>query len=226
MMTLFLIILYSFSSYAEENTFLQACFVTKKNAYHAAKNLNFLQTKYDRIAVDDKCVDIYTLKRREKVYTNFLRIKYQGYYKLSSSEQVPKKQCRLVVERISLSTNKTKRLSAQKRLSYGEFNSREDKNENLTILISDGQEGQIKVNDLIVAIKCEVRGVGFNLNIRLVGENSSSSTSHFLSRGQKVELASISKNLLRSSKQAVVPSKLVHSKNSSSNSQRVYISIK
>jgi hypothetical protein len=219
------------SLFADE--YLQACFKIPKNSTFAFKKIQFLKIESDRIEVNSKCIDIYTSSKRKKLFTNYFRVNFKGYYELTSEVRDVVPNCNLQLIKKIKSNELKNKLNLNSRINIK--STKQDMNQNsvTTLKVQNSKESIFSLNNeylliennvpLIrsnmnqISIFCTIKAKGYELKISSLNSENSISTSIYLPFGQTYQLGNILNNSNAKSNSIGISSGLkynMHKKNS------------
>lgn len=98
---------------------------------------------------------------------------------------------------------------------------------NISILKTlEGKWSSIEMNDSTAEIKCEKRGLSFELDIRIGSENSFLSTTRIVRANEKIDLGEIVQTLNEKNKSISLDKGITHTKSIGNKSKKYYLVIR
>lgn len=205
------------------DTFERYCFSSQAEISKAKTSLENIKAPVDTISREDNCVVVTTSERRREIIQKYLLKLYPNVNIAFSSEDSIKEECNLRVEKETKSTEDNTRLKVKKTVNFGNTKITNSKKEISTIKVLSGKEFELSQNEETLFGKCRYQSqdryeIEFSMLFipRPVNpydpstfkqkEGESVSTTVSLTRGQKMNIASIKTKLQdEASKKALQP---------------------
>lgn len=190
--------------------YLQACFKMTKNSTFAFKKIQFLKIESDRISVNSKCIDIYTSSKRKKLFTNYLRVNFKGYYELTSQVRDIIQNCNLQLIKKVKSNELKNKLNLNSKINIKSTKQDINQKSVTTLKVQSNKKSIFSLNNEYILIQnnlpiirsnmnkisifCTIKPKGYELKISSLTSENSISTSIYLPFGQTYQLGNILNN--------------------------------
>lgn len=234
-----MLLLFSFLSQAEDTSSEKYCFASKQHSLTAGQKFKAIQVSSDMVTVDDNCLIIQMRPHRREIIQRYLLSTFPGAYVAFSSENVRRDPCQLKVEKEKVKEADSLDIGSRNNTVINKTNQSALSSESMQIqTLKDFEltvdQDQIKgscryLNSNRYEITIEVRR---NPKLPVVNtqpvedqETMTLQTQLQLTRGERIELGSVVRNLKDKNNQVEITPKIEIKTSSQKVSEAVYLSI-
>lgn len=174
-----------------------------------SNTLKRFSTENDKIyESDSSCVEIFTTKIKEELFTKIMRLKYNNINIQSTTQTAAsEKTCKVNIEQTKKQNTQQNNLALGKNGSVSQNNNSGLESDISQVLISNNQSATIQVDSNQYNIKCRIiNNDQFEISLSAQSSANSISTSLILSRGSRVEIGNQLRNIDNQSKNIGLPS--------------------
>lgn len=234
-----MLLLFSFLSQAEDTSSEKYCFASKQHSLTAGQKFKAIQVSSDMVTVDDNCLIIQMRPHRREIIQRYLLSTFPGAYVAFSSENVRRDPCQLKVEKVKVKEADSLDIGNQNNIVINKTNQSALSSETMQIqTLKDFEltvdQDQIKgscryLNSNRYEITIEVRR---NPKFPVVNtqpaedqETMTLQTQLQLTRGERIELGSVVRNLKDKNNQVEITPKIEIKTSNQKVSEAVFLSI-
>lgn len=234
-----MLLLFSFLSQAEDMSSEKYCFATKQHSLSAAQKFKAIQVSSDMVTVDDQCLIIQMRPHRREIIQRYLLSTFPGAYVAFSSENSRRDPCQLKVEKEKVKEADNLEIGNRNNIVINKTNQNTLSSETMQIqTLKDFEltvdQDQIKgscryLNADRYEISIEVRR---NPKLPLINtqpaedqETMTLQTQLQLTRGERIELGSVVRNLRDKNHQVDITPNIEMNRSNQKVSESVFLSI-
>lgn len=170
------------------------------------------------------CISIGVEESRAELFQKYLSMNYK--FKESGNSAIRSRECLFEVETVNSSHATTSKAKFGQKIHLGSAKSDSEGRSTSMIRVMERKLAQLFVNDTLVTISCSIRGKVTAVEVSLGDKKTSLSTSIELTRGQRVDLASVVTDLSNKTSDISSSTGVQYSKTSGSKKSNVFLILK
>ncbi|MGK0367135.1 MAG: hypothetical protein ACI9QD_000269 [Thermoproteota archaeon] len=225
---IFLLLLISTKSFAQDSVFLQICSLND-DSKRMLKFAKKFASSHDSVEIArGGCVEVITRKVKEDLFLRIFPMKFPNA-KIKSSSWVSKdkESCRLSLRKVFSKNEKASSISLNKRSRARSRDIIQKQTEVFSLVTQQNYPSILSVDDSSVHFKCRILpDKTYMIELFAGSKKSTVSVSISLVPGQSIEVGSYFKDLDSKAKSIGIPSGVQLNKSKGHETQKTYISIK
>lgn len=223
-------LLFLFIFFNINNTFglelRQYCFSRDVSLDRVKIYLSQITLKKDIININNEkhCIDVGVDENRVELFQKYLSMNYK--FEESVTSRVKRKECLFEVETTKDSFKKSSKVKFGKVIHLGNTQKNSEGKSISKIRVMERKLAKLVVNESLITISCNIRGHYTEVDISLADSKTKLSTTVQLSKGQRIDLASVVQDLSNKSSEVSVSGGVQYSKTTGTKKNNVFLILK
>lgn len=170
------------------------------------------------------CINVGVDHSRVELFQKFLAMNYK--FSINGDTSVQKRECLFEVETLSNSDKEKSDISVGNHISIGKRESSKEGRSTSMIRAMEQRLAQLYVDGTLVSLSCDIRGKVTEVSVNLGTKKTSLVTTVQMTKGQRIELSSIVKDLKNKTSGVSLSGGIQHSNTTGQEKQKTYLYLK